>query len=88
VLQSVEVVTTSGDSCSLSRDAGELEFEYRTSPFQTRRDSAVIVAATFALQPNPDSKHRQRMYLERYDDEHPHLHFCSLNHLSWAITIK
>lgn len=66
-MQNVEIVTTSGVSRSLSRDAGELKFEYRTSPFQKMRDSAVIVAATFELQPNPDSKQRQRMYLERYE---------------------
>ncbi|KAG0603838.1 hypothetical protein M758_10G124300 [Ceratodon purpureus] len=65
VVQNVEIVTTSGVSCSLSRDAGELKFEYRTSPFQKMRDSAVIVAATFELQPSPDSRQRQRMYLER-----------------------
>lgn len=63
VVESVELVTTSGDSRSLSR--GEMSFEYRTSPFQQMRDSAVIVAATFALQPNSEAKQRQRMYLER-----------------------
>lgn len=62
----MEIVTTSGVSCSFSRDAGELKFEYRTSPFQKMTDSSAIVAATFELQLNPDSKQRQRMYLERY----------------------
>lgn len=65
-MESVEIVTTSGDLRSLSRDAGELKFEYRTSPFQKMTDSAVIVAATFELQPCSDAKQRQRMYLERY----------------------
>lgn len=64
-MQNVEIVTTTGIARSLSRDAGELKFEYRTSPFQKMSDSAVIVAATFELRPNSDAKQRQRMYLER-----------------------
>ncbi|XP_024383863.1 uncharacterized protein [Physcomitrium patens] len=65
VVQNVEILTTSGVSHSLSRDAGELKFDYRFSPFQKMSDFSVIVAATFDLQPNSDAKQRQRIYLER-----------------------
>lgn len=64
-MQNVEILTTSGVSHSLSRDAGELKFDYRFSPFQKMSDFSVIVAATFDLQPNSDAKQRQRIYLER-----------------------
>ena len=64
-MQMVNIVTIDGASHTLSKESGELDFQYRTSPFQKMKHSAVIVGATFELVPDVDAKQRQRSYLER-----------------------
>lgn len=64
-MQMVEIVTIDGVSHTLSKESGELDFQYRTSPFQKMKHSAVIVGSVFELVPDVDAKQRQRSYLER-----------------------
>jgi hypothetical protein len=66
VLQSVEIVTSSGDWCILSKEREELAYSYRTSPFQKMKHVAAIVAATFQLTPCPNARQRQKLFLDRY----------------------
>jgi UDP-N-acetylmuramate dehydrogenase len=66
VLQSVEIVTSSGDWCTLSKEREELAYSYRTSPFQKMKHVAAIVAATFQLTPCPNARQRQKLFLDRY----------------------
>ncbi|CAK9192480.1 unnamed protein product [Sphagnum troendelagicum] len=65
VLQSVEIVTSSGDWCTLSKEREELAYSYRTSPFQKMKHVAAIVAATFQLTPCPNARQRQKLFLDR-----------------------
>jgi UDP-N-acetylmuramate dehydrogenase len=65
VLQSVEIVTSSGDWCTLSKEREELAYSYRTSPFQKMKHVAAIVAATFHLTPCPNARQRQKLFLDR-----------------------
>lgn len=54
-LLSVDYVNAEGDVCSLHRK--DLEFSYRTSPFQTMKGA--IVGATFKLEPSTSAREKQ-----------------------------
>jgi hypothetical protein len=76
VLQSVEIITSSGDWCILSKEREELAYSYRTSPFQKMKHVAAIVAATFQLTPCPNARQRQKLFLDRYlSGQVPSFHF-------------
>lgn len=55
VLVSVDYVDEAGKRCCLARE--ELEFAYRTSPFQKR--GGAIVGAAFVLQPSEEARQKQ-----------------------------
>ncbi|GMN28087.1 hypothetical protein TIFTF001_001920 [Ficus carica] len=63
VVESVDFVTTDGRLQRLER--ADLNFGYRSSPFQSMPDLAAIVAVTFQLQSSGTSKTRLQEYLER-----------------------
>lgn len=63
VVESVDFVTTDGRLQRLER--ADLNFGYRSSPFQSMPDLAAIVAVTFRLQSSGTSKTRLQEYLER-----------------------
>lgn len=69
VLKTVEVVTIHGEKYKMPRE--QLEFGYRTSPFQTAQGFAAISSVTFALTPCATSKERQRTYLKRRKQTQP-----------------
>ncbi|KAL7221551.1 hypothetical protein ACSBR1_023496 [Camellia fascicularis] len=63
VINSIEIVTTEGKFQILNRT--DLNFGYRTSPFQDMEDLAAIVAITFQLKHSESARRRQQEYLER-----------------------
>ncbi|KAI8020511.1 UDP-N-acetylenolpyruvoylglucosamine reductase [Camellia lanceoleosa] len=63
VIDSIEIVTTDGKFQILNRT--DLNFGYRTSPFQDMEDLAAIVAVTFQLKHSESARRRQQEYLER-----------------------
>ncbi|CAL5326003.1 unnamed protein product [Camellia sinensis] len=64
VIDSIEIVTTEGKFQILNRT--DLNFGYRTSPFQDMEDLAAIVAVTFQLKHSESARRRQQEYLESW----------------------
>ncbi|OMO80228.1 UDP-N-acetylenolpyruvoylglucosamine reductase [Corchorus capsularis] len=62
-IESIDIVTTEGKFQTLNRV--DLSFGYRTSPFQSMKDLAAIIAVTFQLQSSKSAKKRQQEFLKR-----------------------
>ncbi|XVF71634.1 hypothetical protein PTKIN_Ptkin12aG0054800 [Pterospermum kingtungense] len=62
-IQNVEIVTTEGSFQTLDRV--DLNFGYRSSPFQDMKDLAAIVAVTFRLQGSDSARKRQQELMKR-----------------------
>ncbi|KAA8547799.1 hypothetical protein F0562_004228 [Nyssa sinensis] len=63
VIDSIEIVTTEGKFQTLNRT--DLDFSYRSSPFQDMDHLAAIFAVTFRLKHSKSARKRQHEYLER-----------------------
>lgn len=59
----VDIITMDGRLHRLSRT--DLNFGYRSSPFQDMQELAAITAVTFKLQHSGSAKRRQHEYMER-----------------------
>eukprot|EP00245_Coleochaete_scutata_P011384 TRINITY_DN420_c0_g2_i1.p1 TRINITY_DN420_c0_g2~~TRINITY_DN420_c0_g2_i1.p1 ORF type:complete len:431 (-),score=51.81 TRINITY_DN420_c0_g2_i1:141-1433(-) len=70
-LQSVEIVTTSGERQILRKERGELPYSYRMSPFQKMEGLAAVVAATFQLEKDPLARERQVKFMNRRRQTQP-----------------
>ncbi|KAK9272697.1 hypothetical protein L1049_003074 [Liquidambar formosana] len=68
-IDSIEIVTTEGRLQTLKRS--DLDFGYRSSPFQNMEDLAAIVAVTFQLNHCESARRRQQEYLERRRKSQP-----------------
>lgn len=64
-IETVEIITTGGQTQVLGKP--ELDFSYRSSPFQGMKDLASITAVTFKLKFSQEARQKQMEYLERYD---------------------
>ncbi|XP_022894228.1 uncharacterized protein LOC111408708 [Olea europaea var. sylvestris] len=58
----VEIFTTEGEHGSLKRS--DLDFGYRSSPFQNMEDFAAITAATFRLEFSETARRQKQEYLK------------------------
>jgi UDP-N-acetylmuramate dehydrogenase len=65
VVESVEIVSELGVSRTLTSSQGDLDWAYRTSPFQSMPGLAAIVAATFRLKKSGDARKRLMDYMDR-----------------------
>uniref|UniRef100_A0A5B7BTU1 UDP-N-acetylmuramate dehydrogenase n=1 Tax=Davidia involucrata TaxID=16924 RepID=A0A5B7BTU1_DAVIN len=63
VIDSIEIITTEGKFQTLKRT--DLDFGYRSSPFQEMDDLAAIVAVTFRLKHSESARKRLQEYMER-----------------------
>nr|GLL19255.1 uncharacterized protein LOC109168528 [Ipomoea trifida] len=68
-IHTVEIITTGGQTRVLGKL--ELDFGYRSSPFQGMKDLASITAVTFKLKFSQDAKQKQMEYLERRKRSQP-----------------
>ena len=66
-LADVEVLTLAGDRMRLARE--ELNFSYRTSPFQT--DGSIVLSATFQLKPSDRARDEQLISLRNRSASQP-----------------
>ncbi|KAM5549682.1 hypothetical protein ABKV19_000885 [Rosa sericea] len=62
-VHSVDIITKDGKCHSLSRS--DLNFGYRSSPFQVMQELAAIIAVTFKLQQSESAKRTLYEYMER-----------------------
>ncbi|GFP91152.1 UDP-n-acetylenolpyruvoylglucosamine reductase [Phtheirospermum japonicum] len=62
-VESIEIITTKGEYKTIKRR--DLNFSYRSSPFQDMNDLAAITAVTFRLKVSQSAKKKQQEYLKR-----------------------
>ncbi|CAL5372472.1 unnamed protein product [Camellia sinensis] len=86
VIDSIEIVTTEGKFQILNRT--DLNFGYRTSPFQDMEDLAAIVAVTFQLKHSESARRRQQEYLERGSDPYPRVGIVAQDKFSRRIMLR
>jgi UDP-N-acetylenolpyruvoylglucosamine reductase len=63
-IHSVDIVTKDGQFHRLNRT--DLNFGYRSSPFQDMQELAAIIAVTFKLEQSESAKRLHYEYMERY----------------------